>query len=215
MGRGNGTPPPPPPAPEAGARVRGCGRLVFLGDEPPELPADRPVERGLDAAGVGGRTGVGGRAGPLAVRPGLAADRPAGFLAAPSPARSGRTGSFPTRPRFSVLPNSPEDPVMAYLPCGPDGAPALGAAGRGFGAGVGDGLGAEALAAAAGLGVGLGRRYFATGSTSPGCFFFFGCLGFRCGAGSRRFSPNRRETGPSPTEDFRPPPLDGAQGSSS
>ncbi len=73
---------------------------------------------------------------------------------------------------------------MAYLPVGPGGVVGAGEVGLGAG-GLG---GAEAGGADAGgedsaLGVGFGRRYLATGSTSPTAFFFFGSLGLRWGAG--------------------------------
>ncbi len=201
LGRGRGTPPPAPPRfAGAGAAARGCGRLLVFG------------------AGVGGL----GMVGTGALRGGAALDlggRPAGPEAdLPLPCapfwRSGRTGRLPTSPRFSVRPNSPEEPVIAYLPCGPAtlGAAGFGEVGRVADAADGDGF---VSLLACGLGVGLGRRYLATGSTSPGAFFFFAAFGLRWGAGWRRFSPNRSDTGPSPTAALRDLLPGGAQGSSS
>ena len=128
LGRGSGTPPPTPsPFPGAGFRVWGCGRLVVCGAATAGLGMER-----TGALGVGRVLEDRARAG-----------EPDGDLLVACPPfwRSGRTGRFPTSPRFSVFPNSPDEPVMAYLPWGPAGwdAAGLGVGGRAAGAGFGAG----------------------------------------------------------------------------
>lgn len=157
----------------------------------------RPERRA--GRGIGGRrSGPGGAPGPGGPGSDGAELGLATGLAPVTRARSGRTGSGTAGTPGAGL-GAERGWVGALRAAATGGASNMDAA-----AGGGVGLGGA-------LGLGAERRHFASGSL---CFFAFDSFGRRCGAGSRRFSPRRRATGPSAMgSGSRPPP--GAHGSAS